>query len=139
MLLNRTKKPGAVYGGRATGPRRDGGALALLAVSSDTLSASAAPGDGAIVDAREALRKKDRKGLGGAPPPAMASNHPLAQWADYFELSNRLPEAQQSELDAFYARWPPPTSRTGCATTGCSSSASARLGQLRRRVPRVSA
>ena len=27
-------------------------------------------------------------------------------WADYFELGNRLADAQQSELDAFYARWP---------------------------------
>ena len=107
MLLNRTKKLGAVYGRAAARDWRRSGALALLALSlAMPLSASAAPGDGAIVDAREALRKKDRKGLSVARAAAMASNHPLAQWADYFELSNRLPEAQQSELDAFYARWP---------------------------------
>ena len=107
MLSNRTKKLGAVYGRALSRDWRRSGALALLAVSlAMPLSASAAPGDGAIVDAREALRKKDRKGLSVARAAAMASNHPLAQWADYFELSNRLPEAQQSELDAFYARWP---------------------------------
>ena len=27
-------------------------------------------------------------------------------WVEYWELSNRLGEAQQAELDAFYARWP---------------------------------
>ena len=27
-------------------------------------------------------------------------------WADYFELGNRLSEARQDELNAFYARWP---------------------------------
>ena len=107
MLLKRTKKLGAVYGRALSRDWRRSGALVLLAVSlAMPLSASAAPGDGAIVDAREALRKKDRKGLSVARAAAMASNHPLAQWADYFELSNRLPEAQQSELDAFYARWP---------------------------------
>ena len=37
---------------------------------------------------------------------AIAANHPLAMWADYWELGNRLNEAQQPELDAFYARWP---------------------------------
>jgi len=68
--------------------------------------ACAAPADSAIVEAREALRKKDRSRLAAARSAAMAANHPLAMWADYFELNNRLAEAQQSELDAFYARWP---------------------------------
>ena len=26
-------------------------------------------------------------------------------WVDYWELGNRLAQAQQPELDAFYARW----------------------------------
>ena len=59
-----------------------------------------------IIEAREALRKKDRNGLAAARSAALASQHPLAQWADYFELSSRLTDAQQSEVDAFYARWP---------------------------------
>ncbi len=97
----------AVYerGSRAEWRRSVG--LALLASSlAMPLTASAAPGDGAIVEAREALRKKDRQGLKVARAAAMAAGHPLAQWADYFELNNRLAEAQQGELDAFYARWP---------------------------------
>src|SRR3989442_14265949 len=32
--------------------------------------------------------------------------NPLAMWADYWELGNRINELQQSDLDAFYARWP---------------------------------
>lgn len=64
------------------------------------------PGDTLIVDAREALRKKDRARLAALRAAAVAANHPLAMWADYWELGNRLNEAQQSDLDAFYARWP---------------------------------
>jgi soluble lytic murein transglycosylase len=63
-------------------------------------------GDAIIVDAREALRTKDRVRLAAARDAAAAARHPLAMWADYFELGNRLNEAQQAELDAFYARWP---------------------------------
>ena len=69
-------------------------------------AACAAPADSAIVEAREALRKKDRTRLAAARSAAMAAQHPLAMWADYFELGNRLAEAQQPELNAFYARWP---------------------------------
>ena len=82
-------------------------ALALLAAHNPaTAQNSQTNGSNAIVEAREALRKKDRNALAAARASAQASQHPLAMWADYFELSNRLPEAQQSEIDAFYARWP---------------------------------
>ena len=64
------------------------------------------PGDDPVVEAREALRKKDKARLLALRASTMRSGHPLAMWVDYWELSNRLPEAQQSELDAFYARWP---------------------------------
>ncbi len=70
------------------------------------LTASSAPSDAPIVEAREALNRKDANALVVARAAAVAAGHPLAMWADYFELSNRLAEAQQSELDAFYARWP---------------------------------
>ncbi|MGD9831250.1 MAG: transglycosylase SLT domain-containing protein [Piscinibacter sp.] len=101
------QKAKAVYGRAPRAEARRGVLLALLATSlSMPLTASAAPGDGAILEAREALRKKDGQGLRVARAAAIASGHPLAQWADYFELTNRLAEAQQSELDAFYARWP---------------------------------
>jgi soluble lytic murein transglycosylase len=66
----------------------------------------AQPGDSAILDAREALRKKDRAQLLAARAAAAAQQHPLTMWVDYWELSNRLADAQQSELNAFYARWP---------------------------------
>ena len=63
-------------------------------------------GDATIVEARDALRRKDRDRLAAARAAALADHHPLAMWADYFELTNRLASAQQDELDAFYARWP---------------------------------
>lgn len=69
-------------------------------------AAAQAPGDQLIVDAREALRKKDRDRLATLRDAAVAAKHPLAMWADYWELTQRLAEAQQSELDVFYARWP---------------------------------
>ena len=59
-----------------------------------------------VLQAREALRKRDRAQLASTRAAALAANHPLAVWADYWELSNRLSEARQEELDAFYARWP---------------------------------
>lgn len=81
------------------------------------LSAAAAPpvlangsngsnGNDPVVEARDALRKRDRVRLAAARTAAMNARHPLAVWADYSELVNRLPEADQAELTAFYARWP---------------------------------
>lgn len=62
------------------------------------------PGSDTVVDAREALKRRDRARLAAAK--AATASHPLAQWVEYWELSNRLAEANQPELDAFYARWP---------------------------------
>ena len=106
MSLNDEQGSRSVYGrGFAT---RGAGALAIgLALLCGGVPACAqTSGDNLIVDAREALRKKDRTRLAATRAAAIAANHPLAMWADYFELGNRLNEAQQSELDAFYARWP---------------------------------
>ncbi|HEX7438495.1 MAG TPA: transglycosylase SLT domain-containing protein [Caldimonas sp.] len=61
--------------------------------------------DATVLDAREALRKKDRNRLASDRAVAAAERNPLALWVDYWELSNRLGEAQQDELDAFAARW----------------------------------
>ncbi|RZU02176.1 lytic transglycosylase domain-containing protein [Rivibacter subsaxonicus] len=58
-----------------------------------------------LLDAREALRKKDRARLAGAVA-QLGPQDPLAMWAAYWELGNRLPEAGQAELEVFYARWP---------------------------------
>ena len=100
----RLKFCGSVYG-RA---RCRLAGLALLAAGcllSDWPVAQAQAGGDIIVDAREAYRKKDRDRLAADVAAARASQHPLAMWADYWELNNRLAEAQQADVDAFYARW----------------------------------
>jgi soluble lytic murein transglycosylase len=82
--------------------------LGLGAALTTTLVAPAAraqTGDDVVLQAREALRKKDRNQLTAARQLVTGIGHPLAQWVEYWELSNRLAEAQQTDLDAFYARW----------------------------------
>jgi hypothetical protein len=69
-----------------------------------TNGAAVAPLDLAV-DAREALRRRDSARLALLREQAIAQQHPLASWIDYFELGNRLDRAQQAELDAFYQRW----------------------------------
>jgi soluble lytic murein transglycosylase len=56
-----------------------------------------------VLDAREALRKKDKTQLLVAA--VAARQHPLAQWVEYWELGNRLGSAEVEEVEAFYARW----------------------------------
>jgi soluble lytic murein transglycosylase len=63
-------------------------------------------GNDAVLEASEALRKRDQNRLAAAHVVTSAMRHPLAIWTDYWRLLNRLEEAQQSEVDAFYARWP---------------------------------
>jgi soluble lytic murein transglycosylase len=58
------------------------------------------------LDARDALRRRDGVRLLALRDLSASQRHPLASWIDYWELGNRLATAQQSELDAFYARWP---------------------------------
>ncbi len=58
------------------------------------------------LDAREALRRRDGVRLLALRDLSASQRHPLASWIDYWELGNRLVTAQQSELDAFSARWP---------------------------------
>jgi soluble lytic murein transglycosylase len=65
------------------------------------------PVDAALVnEASEALRLKDRKRLAAANASAQAQRYPLAPWIDYWDLGLRLGEVNQSEVNAFYARWP---------------------------------
>jgi soluble lytic murein transglycosylase len=92
---------------RSSNARRS--ALALLAALLPCLVAARAaspptPPD-PVVEAAEALRKKDAPRLVLLRALTAAQRHPLAQWVDYWELGNRLAEAQQPELDAFYERW----------------------------------
>ena len=82
-------------------------AIAVAALTAVLLPtpALAQNGDDTVLDARDALRRKDASRLAAARAAMTALNHPLAQWIDYWELSTRLNTAQQSEIDAFYARW----------------------------------
>ncbi len=71
-------------------------------------AAAQAPGaapDSVVVDARDAARRRDRARLAADRAAALASNHPLALWVDYWELGNRLGEVSQSEVSAFASRW----------------------------------
>ena len=89
--------------------RRWGAALLwTLALSIGAIVAPVAraqSGDNTILDAREAYRKKDKNRLAATRAAAQATAHPLAMWADYWDLTNRLADVQQDDLDAFYARW----------------------------------
>ncbi|HLL10677.1 MAG TPA: transglycosylase SLT domain-containing protein [Rubrivivax sp.] len=79
----------------------------LLAVAAVTpLAWAQNAGDDTVLQAREALRKKDRLTLAAARQTVNLAQHPLAMWVEYWELANRLTEAQQPELEAFYTRWP---------------------------------
>jgi soluble lytic murein transglycosylase len=75
--------------------------LALLA----PLAGRAQNIDDLVVEAREALKKKDRTRLDVLRSAVSFARHPLAQWVEYWELSNRLAEAQAAEVEAFYSRW----------------------------------
>ena len=79
-------------------------AALLWGLSAVPSTAQQPPADLAV-EAREALQKKDGARLAQLRERAVAQRHPLSQWVDYWELSNRLAQAQQPELDAFYARW----------------------------------
>lgn len=70
------------------------------------LAAAAAAGDEVILDARTAFGRRDKARLAALRSAALDARHPLAQWVDYWELTNRLAEAQLPEVEAFYARWP---------------------------------
>ncbi|MDE2368983.1 MAG: lytic transglycosylase domain-containing protein [Burkholderiales bacterium] len=80
-------------------------ALALI-LALPAAAPRAQTGDDLIVQAREALRRKDAPALAAARAAVENPPHPLAMWVEYWELSNRLDQAQQSEFDAFAARWP---------------------------------
>jgi len=81
------------------------GLVLCLAAGLGAAATLAQPGDQIVLQAREALRDKDKARLAGAREAALAAGHPLAMWVEYWELSNRLAEARQTDLDAFYARW----------------------------------
>jgi soluble lytic murein transglycosylase len=67
--------------------------------------AQAQSGDDAIIEARQAFMKRDSTRLTAMRATAMAERHPLAMWADYWQLNNRLFAASSDEVEAFYKRW----------------------------------
>ncbi|MCA3242273.1 MAG: transglycosylase SLT domain-containing protein [Rubrivivax sp.] len=71
-----------------------------------TAAVLASGSDETLLQAREALRRRDQAALATASASLQRARHPLAQWADYWALTNRLVEARQADLDEFYARWP---------------------------------
>ncbi|MBL8333449.1 MAG: lytic transglycosylase domain-containing protein [Rubrivivax sp.] len=79
--------------------------LASLAVLSAG-PAAAQVGDEAVVEAREALRKKDRARLVALRDRLSAARHPLAMWVEYWELTSRLGDAPPAEVETLLARWP---------------------------------
>lgn len=80
--------------------------MLCLSLSAVAPPARAQAGDTTIVDAREAFRKKDRARLAALRNAAVAARLPLAMWPDYWELTNRIGEVQQAEVNEFSARWP---------------------------------
>ena len=101
MTLNPTLE--SVYGR----PRQ---AFVALLIGASLLgiapAACAQNNDANITDAREAFRKKDRARLITTRAVALAAKHPLTMWPDYWELTNRIGEVQQAEVNEFAARWP---------------------------------
>ena len=80
------------------------GAASPSAVAQVGAAANARPE--LILEAQDALRQKNRARLSALNAAAQELNHPLAPWVDYWQIGQRLAEATQPELDAFYARWP---------------------------------
>jgi soluble lytic murein transglycosylase len=87
-------------------------ASSLLAALAVAVAATALPArveaqsfDRTVLDAREALRKRDRVRLAQLRSQAAAEKNPLALWVDYWELTNRINEVQQAEFAAFAERW----------------------------------
>jgi soluble lytic murein transglycosylase len=78
--------------------------LAMPALAQTPANPPPAQGE-LVLEARKAWGLKDRKRLASLRQQALDLKHPLAPWLDYWELNNRLGEAGQAELDAFYARW----------------------------------
>jgi soluble lytic murein transglycosylase len=94
----------AVYGAAA-------GVLAALALSlgltgSGPVRAAAASSPEWVLEAKDALRLKDRKKLAAINATAQSQRYALASWVDYWDIGLRLSEVSQPDLDAFYERWP---------------------------------
>ncbi|MEO5883389.1 MAG: transglycosylase SLT domain-containing protein [Caldimonas sp.] len=110
--MTKTARPGKSVYGRTGGwpvlaPLALVAAAFLAALPGAAHAAPAAGVDqtGTVLDAREALRKRDRNRLVALRAQAKAEANPLLPWVEYWELGSRLSEAQQPELTAFAERW----------------------------------
>ena len=95
---------------KAVTSRRPIGLLAIamsltLLVAAAPRPATAQTPDATILDAREAFKRKDRNRLGIARANAAAEHNTLAMWVDYWELTNRIADVQQDEVNSFATRW----------------------------------
>ena len=79
-------------------------AMVLSSAMAGPACAVPAPGD-PILEARDALRKRDAKRLVTLRNAVRAEQHGLAMWVDYWELGNRISEVRADEVEAFYTRW----------------------------------
>ncbi len=81
--------------------------LAVLVSMSALPRAAHAQGvETTVVDARDAFRRRDRGRLAALKAQAATERNPLAMWVDYWELTNRINEAQPADFAAFVQRWP---------------------------------
>jgi soluble lytic murein transglycosylase len=78
--------------------------LVLLAVLPGPATA-AMSGDALVLAARDAYGKRDAAALASVRAQLAAQRHPLASWADYWDLNLRLARASVPEVESFYSRW----------------------------------
>jgi soluble lytic murein transglycosylase len=79
--------------------------VALPGQASVTAAGQGAANDALVIAARDAYRKRDAASLAVARSRLIAQDHPLAPWADYWDLNLRLARATVPEVESFYARW----------------------------------
>ena len=79
-------------------------ALALLMALPLGANGSAS-GDRLVVAARDAHAKRDAAAVASARAQLVTERHPLAPWADYWDLNLRLARASVPEVESFYSRW----------------------------------
>ena len=80
-------------------------ASACLATTPGPALAQGTAQDSAVIDAREAARKRDRTRLAAARAALEAGGHPLLPWVAYWDITSRLGEATVDEVESFYARF----------------------------------
>ena len=90
----------------ASAPAPEAAALPPPTSANAPTGAATNAGDEVIRDAREAVGRHDRDKLALLRATAVTNHLPLAQWVDYWELTNRLSEVSSREIEEFYARWP---------------------------------